>query len=669
MARWLALPVLGLVALTSSSIDAFTPRVPLVSIPYVYSASLSATRFGRNEATCLLAKLWDRLEIEEDPEPMWYLLNCIAGLELDLLNQCRAKCADMPDVVKFVVPTERKTRSHGANRMVTETKVKYQGYVFAKLRLCPEVYEAIQELDLCRSWMGTVNYKGYKKLPPAPVALNEPEVENFGLEDEEFEEEEEEDEGAVIVDSEDDEEVPVKSDVDQEALKVYLGLKVEDMVKVTKQGKFFKEDGIIRRLKDAKILVRFFTYGTMFEEWMDPSDVRKLSGEEILKGLSGPSKPVTQRDFDGPSEQDNNDWSERRGGGLRQSLMSDVKGARGPRNTRVDRTSRGDTHRRDMFGRSDEERRREERNWKSYQEKQRNQGGRVPVSGQVDDEWNFRGGSRPNRDDRDDSALRDVDSQWGRQSQRQQRREQRPRTSPATRSVEKAVDGKDDWSAFVSPASEPAKSEEDAFFASLMSDLSDDLGSSRPEKSAPTKKRQPKTNGQDEDDFFASLMSELSDDKDSAKLKSTKSVNKAPAAGGDDDFFAALEAELGSALEGKEKSISDDSDDFFAKLEAEMNPIGQPKTDPKGEESFPDFDVSDFMEPTKPSEETKAVTSETATSKKMKTQHSSPSTKSSPPGDFGKQTVPQLKDMLRARGLKVSGKKSELIDRLMQGQN
>ena len=49
---------------------------------------------------------------------------------------------------------------------------------------------SILELDLCRSWMGTVNQKGYKKLPPAPVALNELEIENFGLEDLESEEEE-----------------------------------------------------------------------------------------------------------------------------------------------------------------------------------------------------------------------------------------------------------------------------------------------------------------------------------------------------------------------------------------------------------------------------------------------------------------------------------------------
>ena len=150
---------------------------------------------------------------------------------MDLLKQCRESCADLPDAIKFVVPTERKTRSHGANRMVTETKTKYQGYVFAKLRLCPEVYETIQNLDLCRSWMGTVNHIGHQKLPPAPVALNELEVENFGLEecpDTDEEDEElgaelggEQAEGDVILDSEaNDEKMDPK--LDHEAIKAYL---------------------------------------------------------------------------------------------------------------------------------------------------------------------------------------------------------------------------------------------------------------------------------------------------------------------------------------------------------------------------------------------------------------------------------------------------------------
>ena len=84
------------------------------------------------------------MEIEEDEEKLWYCLNCVAGLEMDLLRQCRQRCRNMEDVEKFVVPMVTTVRSHGANRMVKDTKVRYDGYVFAKLRLCPETYEAIQ---------------------------------------------------------------------------------------------------------------------------------------------------------------------------------------------------------------------------------------------------------------------------------------------------------------------------------------------------------------------------------------------------------------------------------------------------------------------------------------------------------------------------------------------
>ena len=103
------------------------------------------TRSHPSSSTVLFEnKLWDRMEIEEDEEKLWYCLNCVAGLEMDLLRQCRQRCREMEDVEKFVVPMVTTVRSHGANRMVKDTKVRYDGYVFAKLRLCPETYEAIQ---------------------------------------------------------------------------------------------------------------------------------------------------------------------------------------------------------------------------------------------------------------------------------------------------------------------------------------------------------------------------------------------------------------------------------------------------------------------------------------------------------------------------------------------
>ena len=140
---------------------------------------------------------WERLEIEDDEDFNWYLISCQVGNELVLLNQCRLACQDLPaDVIdRFVVPTTKSLRSHGATRMVTNVKVKYLGFLFAKIRLCKPVYETIQRLDLCRSWVGTVHQKGHKKLPPYPIALDEEEIEKIGLEtyqeDEDDDEEEE----------------------------------------------------------------------------------------------------------------------------------------------------------------------------------------------------------------------------------------------------------------------------------------------------------------------------------------------------------------------------------------------------------------------------------------------------------------------------------------------
>jgi 3-deoxy-D-arabino-heptulosonate 7-phosphate (DAHP) synthase len=97
-----------------------------------------------------------------------------------------------------------------------------------------------------------------------------------------------------------------------------------------------------------------------------------------------------------------------------------------------------------------------------------------------------------------------------------------------------------------------------------------------------------------------------------------------------------------------------------------MNPdmSGEEKSHSKGEEAVPNFDMSDFKETTE-SIESVDVSPEIAIADSP-----SPTTKkSSSNGDLNKNTVPQLKEMLRKRGLKVSGKKGELIDRLMQGQN
>jgi hypothetical protein len=158
-------------------------------------------------------------------------------------------------------------------------------------------------------------------------------------------------------------------------------------------------------------------------------------------------------------------------------------------------------------------------------------------------------------------------------------------------------------------------------------------------------------------------MSELSDEGVTIDTKADSGSKDT--SGGEDDFFAALEAELGTAFVGKSQISAEDSDDFFAKLEAELNPEKSDKAlDSTGDESFPDFELSDFAEPSRHIESVN-VAPETAAV------HSPPlaAKRDSSSGDLSKNTVTQLKEMLREKGLKVSGKKSELIDRLMQGQN
>lgn len=312
--------------------------------------------------------MWKRLEIEEDDPAdgtSWYLINCIAGVELDLLNMCRYVCADFPTetIEKFVVPTSRHLRSHGDKRKVVDVRVRYPGYVFCKMRMVEDAYETIQELELTRSWMGTVNKKGHKKLPPAPVPLNYDEVEKFqGLEDaqEEFEE-------AFAGD------YTGRNDTGADLLAQYAGYDVGQMVKVLK-GRFTNEDGTVRRLKDGQLFVRMFTYGQTFDDWFDVDAIRPLTDLEAMRGLSGPTVPVDQDQFDvSIGAKDPSELESPMGGesGLRSGLMQDA-GDRGQRNRREDRVARGDTGGiRDAYGRNVDEVKKEEDNWLAYREQQR----------------------------------------------------------------------------------------------------------------------------------------------------------------------------------------------------------------------------------------------------------------------------------------------------------
>ena len=511
--------------------------------------------------------------------------------------------------------------------------------------------------------MGTVNHSGYKKLPPAPVALNYDEIENFGLEEWEDEEEQEEAlaEDGVILDSEEQSERDRKKmAVDEEAIKVYEGFKVEDMVKVTAKNKFHGEDGIVKRLKDGMLKIRFFTYGTTFDEWLQPSEVRQLTADELEKGLGGPSEPITQRDFDGPDEREGYGY-----GGSRRNLAD--RFGDGPRNRRQDRTTQG-------YARGSEgERVQNEKNWNWYQENQRRGQNNRNRYNEIEGDLEFEGASNEGN-----WAERDVDSQWGRSSNNNNSRA----SQRQNRKLKKENKQEDDWSAFVSPSSgskkQVSKEETDDFFSSLMSDLSKDLDSKGSSSDSTS------TLG-DDDDFFSSLMSDMDDE--SSTSSPTMNENE------EDDFFDSLEADLDSTLSNNEESgSSSDDDDFFAQLEADIRTKDKTKQQPvaKSQQSLED----DFFDSLEADLATTASSSDEdpedffanlnaeldADLESLGVDHSdveeapqaksapksSPSPSASAPTELSKCTVPVLKEMLKERGLKVSGKKAELIDRLSQ---
>jgi transcription antitermination factor NusG len=277
-----------------------------------------------------------------------------------------------PDLVeKIVVPTERHLRSHGDTKKVVDVKVRYPGYVFCKIRLTEDVYETLQELELARSWMGTINRRGHKKLPPVPMPLNEEEVAKFkGLEEQ-----------AEMFEDMYGGDFSGRNDKGEDLLAQYAGYEVGQMVKILR-GNFEGEDGTVRRLKGGQIMVRMFTYGQTFDNWFDPDAIRPLTDLEVMRGLGGPTKPIDQDQFDvsmgtkDPSIlRDNVDFEDSRVG--RTSLLQS-SGSGPDRNRKQDRIARGETGK-DLFGRTPEEIKQEEANWLAYREEKRANQRAAPV--------------------------------------------------------------------------------------------------------------------------------------------------------------------------------------------------------------------------------------------------------------------------------------------------
>ncbi len=259
-----------------------------------------------------------------------------------------------------------------------------------------------------------------------------------------------------------------------------------------------------------------------------------------------------------------------------------------------------------------------------------------------------------------------------------------------------------DTSREASPVNNMDSNEAD-FFDSLMSELSDDLGedksSSRNERQSrgsrhhdnvgPSAKNTQSQNNA-EDSFFANLMSELGGSIDEPRSSSGGGDSDLD----DDDFFSNLEAELSQSLgddfgddDGKSES-DDDDDDFFASLASEMGktleespPKKSAPVDDDGDDDFfaslqnelegaldessSDDGVEDVLGEDFFSGLIDEIADEVEASQ-LDTPAPSKQKSASNEIDLAKLTVPVLKDMLRDKGLKVGGKKSELIERLQQ---
>ena len=51
-------------------------------------------------------------------------------------------------------------------------------------------------------------------------------------------------------------------------------------------------------VRDGQLVVRFYTYGSQLDSYLDPMHVRKLTPSEQEAGLTGPDKAIGQDDID-----------------------------------------------------------------------------------------------------------------------------------------------------------------------------------------------------------------------------------------------------------------------------------------------------------------------------------------------------------------------------------
>lgn len=269
---------------------------------------------------------FEDLDIEPDEDHGWYIVQCIAGTENNVkaqLEQIVPKTPGAMDFIeKFHVPSRLAGNSHGKKVFMKE-QVLYPSYIFIYMMLNDLTYTAIQTVQRVSSFVGPRKLvKGtYGMTQVVPKRLTEKEIETF--------------EGLV-------EATNVMSQKDQHAFAFEIG----EMIVVI-DGPYKGETGAVRMVRDGMLVVRFYTYGSQIDTYLDPAVIRKMTEEEMEKGLKGPETPVGQDDIDRalgrPPRRKFGD--DRRGGPRDRNDRNDPGLFREGRNRRQDRAGRSQSSR------------------------------------------------------------------------------------------------------------------------------------------------------------------------------------------------------------------------------------------------------------------------------------------------------------------------------------
>jgi len=595
--------------------------------------------------------LIDSLGIKEVHELKWYIIQCVAGKEMPTLQKILKVVPKTPgatkDIRKIVVPTRKSGTSVGKTVKLDDAVI-YPAYIFMNMKLTNLAYDAVSRTPGVGSWVGDA--KGYEmqrvkdktgKLVlkrrkvfsrglTVPRPLTDDEIQGFNLLKKKGKKVSEEDEAASNFD-------------------------IGTMVRVV-QGNWKGDVGAVRLVRDGKIVVRFWSYGNQADIYLDPRHVVELTGAELAAGYETPVA-TTQEEVDeatGKKPRRKDGWGDdgrgQQGGGLPGAAA--VRGGPRERNRRQDRVARGENSWRDDGAT-------EKANWDGYQAKESFLQGR-----------NERAGDRirdsPPRDDV--RAESDVDGQWGRGGRNDddggRNLDWQSFAEPTKKSrKERKVDDDDFFEGLMDELSAaaagpgggqnvggpPTPSPDDDFFEEIMGQLSEDYGGTA--SGAAPSGGGGVAKARSDDDFFDDLMGQLEEGTAGSATGLAAGGGKAatPAAmGTDDDFFDGLMDSLTSDLS---PPPGVDDDEFFDSIMGDLEAAAEGRRAGSDNVGVAPAMAQDYAVAPPAS-----VESPTA---------SAPSVPpAAPPQDLSKFTVVTLKEKLKERGLKVSGKKQELINRL-----